>query len=453
MDRLTYVHFIGIGGISMSAIAKVLLHNGIKVSGSDMNRSRMTDELESLGATVFIGQSADNISNPDVVVYTAAIKDDNPELSKAKELGIKTVTRAEMLGNIMKNYKRAISVAGTHGKTTATSMMTYVLMKAMLDPTVMVGGELDIIDGNFKIGKSEYFLTESCEYCRSFLSFSPTVGLILNVEEDHLDYYKDIEDIKSAFSDFAALIPADGVLVVCAEGENSLDCLGKASAKPITYGFEKGDYRPCNLTFDDFGYPTFDIFKDGEKIDTLTLNVVGRHNVLNATGVYAASVAMGISPDAIRDGLQSYSGTKRRFEKKGYCNGALIIDDYAHHPTEIAATFASVKKIKHNTVWCIFQPHTYTRTKALFDDFAKVLSGVDRVIVTDIYAAREKDTGVVSSAQLADAIPDSKYISTFEEIADYIKKVACRGDIIITMGAGNVVDIGDMIKDKEEGQL
>lgn len=447
MDNLSYVHFIGIGGISMSAIAKVLLNNGVKVSGSDSGSSKLTLELADLGAEIFAGHDAANITNPDLVVYTAAIKDSNPELQRARELGIPAIARAEMLGRIMKNYKKAISVAGTHGKTTTTSMMTYVLMKAMTDPTVMVGGELDIIDGNFRIGNSEYFLTESCEYCRSFLSFFPTVAIILNVEEDHLDYYKDIDDIKSAFRDFVALVPSDGILVACADSANTMDCISDSASKPITYGFNDGDYRPENLTFDDFGYPTFDICKDGIKLDTLTLGVVGRHNVLNATAVYAAALAMGLPSEAICEGLCAYSGTKRRFEKKGTCNGALIIDDYAHHPTEIEATFASIKKIKHNTVWCIFQPHTYTRTKALFDDFVSVLSRVDRVIFTDIYAAREKDTGEVSSKQLADAIDGSKYISSFDEIAKYIKSVAGRGDIIVTMGAGNVVEIGDMIKD------
>lgn len=431
----------------MSAIAKVMLHRGIKVSGSDFSGGASCEELKKLGADVVIGHSADNIKNPDLVVYTAAISKDNPELMRARELGIETIARAEMLGRIMKDYKKAISIAGTHGKTTTTSMMSYVLMKAFLDPTIMVGGELDIINGNFRIGNSEYFLTESCEYCRSFLQFFPTVAIILNVEEDHLDYYKDLDDIKSAFRDFVDLLPSDGILVTCAEDSDALDCVKNAKCAPITYGFDKGDYRAKNITFDDFGYPTFDVYKDDEKLTTLTLNVVGRHNVLNATSVLAASLAMGIDLKYIKEGLESYHGTKRRFEKKGYCNGALIVDDYAHHPTEILAAFDSVKKIKHNTVWCIFQPHTYTRTKALFDDFVKVLSRVDRVILTDIYAAREKDTGLVSSKDLAEKIPDSKYIADFNDIAEYIKKVACKGDIIITMGAGNVVNIGDLIKD------
>ena len=447
MDKLNHVHFIGIGGVSMSAIAKVLLNNKIKVTGSDFSGGKSTDELIALGADIAIGHSENNITNPDLVVYTAAISDDNPELVCARQKGIQTISRAKMLGMIMKNYKKAISVAGTHGKTTATSMMSYVLMKAELDPTIMVGGELDILGGNFRMGNSEYFLTESCEYCRSFLEFSPTVGIILNVEEDHLDYYKDIEDIKSAFSDFVRLIPKDGILVACAEDAEAVECASNGSCTPITYGFEKGDYRACNIIFDDFGYPSFDIYKDDVKMISLSLNVVGRHNILNATAVFAASVAMGIDPDTIKSGLEGFTGTKRRFEKKGYCNGALIIDDYAHHPTEIAATFDAVKKIKHNTVWCIFQPHTYTRTKALFNDFAKVLSRVDRVILTDIYAAREVDTGIVSSKDLAKEIPDCKYIKDFTEIADFIKKATCRGDIIITMGAGNVVNIADMIKD------
>ena len=429
----------------MSAIAKVLLGEGIKVSGSDNMQSKATLELEALGAEIFIGQCAENIKNPDLVVYTAAIKENNPELMKAKELGIETVTRAVMLGRIMQNYKKAISVAGTHGKTTTTSMMAYVLMKASLDPTVMVGGELDIIDGNFRMGRSEYFLTESCEYCRSFLSFFPTVVIILNVEEDHLDYYKDLGDIKDAFSDFASLIPEDGVLVTLADSQNVEDCLSKAKAKPITYGIEDGEYRACNITFDDFGYPSFDICHSGKKLASLTLGVVGRHNVLNATAVFAASVAMGIDIESIKTGLEAYKGTKRRFERKGTCNGALIIDDYAHHPTEIEATFASVKKIKHNTVWCVFQPHTYTRTKSLFDDFAKVLSNVDRVILTDIYAAREKDPGDINSEMLSEKIPDSRYMSDFDEIANFLKNTAQKGDIIITMGAGDVVKIGEMI--------
>jgi len=429
----------------MSAIAKVLLHNGVRVSGSDANVSKNTMELESLGTTIFPSHSAENIKNPDLVVYTAAIHDDNPELMKARENSIETITRAEMLGRIMKNYSRAISVAGTHGKTTATSMFSYVLVKACLDPTVMVGGDLDIINGNFRQGKSEYFITESCEYCRSFLSFFPTVAVILNVDSDHLDYYKDLDDIKDAFRDFISIVPEDGVVVVCADCENTMDCLGKSKATPVTYGIANGEYRATNITFDDFGYPTFDIEKNGETLVTLNLSVVGRHNVLNATAIYAASDNMGIDKKYIKEGLEAFTGTKRRFEKKGFVNDALVIDDYAHHPSEIEATLKAVKQMKHNNSWCIFQPHTYTRTKALFNDFAKVLSGFDKVIVTDIYAAREKDTGIVSAKDLGDAIDNAIYIKDFDEIANYIRTNAKKGDIVITMGAGNVVNIGEML--------
>ena len=447
MDKLNHVHFIGIGGVSMSGIAKILLHRGIKVSGSDFAMGKSTEELISLGADVTIGHSADNIKNPDLVVYTAAISKDNPELMQARSKGIETISRAEMLGRIMKNYKKAISVAGTHGKTTTTSMMSHVLIKACLDPTIMVGGDLNIINGNLRIGKGDYFITESCEYCRSFLSFFPTVGIILNVEEDHLDYYKDIDDIKSAFSDFVRLIPKDGTLVVCADDTNALECASFALCTPITYGLYDGKYRAKNIMFDDFGYPGFDVYNKEEKIMSLKLNVAGKHNILNALSVVAASLEMGIDTEHIKSGLESFTGTKRRFEKKGYYNGALIIDDYAHHPTEIDSAFDCVNKIKHNNVWCVFQPHTYTRTLALFEDFVKVLSKIDNLIIADIYAAREKDTGLVSSKDLADKIPGALYMQSFEDIADFIKKSACKGDIIITIGAGNVYEIGDMIKE------
>ncbi len=448
MDRLNYVHFIGIGGVSMSAIAKVLIHNGIKVSGSDNSITKATKELEALGASLFYSHSEENIQNPDLVVYTAAIKEENPELKKAKESGIKTITRAEMLGEIMKSYSHAISIAGTHGKTTATSMFTYVLMKACLDPTVMVGGELDIIDGNFRQGKSGYFITESCEYCRSFLSFFPRVAVVLNVDIDHLDYYSGLEDIKDAFTDFISLVPHDGIVVVCGDCKNTMDCLSKAKAKPITYGIENGEYRATNISYDDFGYPTFDIERNGEKLVNLTLSVVGSHNVLNAVAIFTASVNMGIDIKYIKEGLEAFTGTKRRFEKKGYVNGALVIDDYAHHPAEIDATLKAVKKINHNKNWCIFQPHTYTRTKTLFDDFSKVLSGFDNVIITDIYAAREKDTGLVSAKQLSDTIDNAIYIKDFEQIAKHIKENVQKGDVVITMGAGNVVDICKIIVDE-----
>lgn len=440
-----FVHFIGIGGVSMSGIAKILINNGIKVSGSDISESDSVLELRSLGADVKIGHKAENITCQDVVVYTSAVHDDNPEIIAAKEKGIKLIDRATMLGYIMKDFKTAISVAGTHGKTTATSMFAYILLDAQTDPTVMVGGTLDGISGNLRIGNSGYFITETCEYMRNFLKFFPTVAVILNVEEDHLDYYKDIDDIVDAFSSFCNLVPEDGLIVINKENANCIKSAIGAKAKVYTFGFEDADYTAKNITFTDYGYPCFDIFEGDIKRFHLELSVVGIHNVLNATACALAASKMGIGDDAIKSGLERFTGTKRRFEKKGFVNGALVIDDYAHHPTEITATINALKNVNHKSEWCIFQPHTYTRTISLIDDFAKALSAVEHVIITDIFAAREKDTGIVHAKDLADKIPGAVYIKEFNDIADYIKANAKEGDVVLTMGAGNVCNIDALI--------
>lgn len=438
-----YVHFIGIGGISMSGIAKILLNNGIKVSGSDISESDSVKELRDLGAIVNIGHSADNIQGQDMVVYTSAVHDDNPEIVAAKEKGIKLIDRATMLGIIMKNYKNAISVAGTHGKTTATSMLAYVLLAAEMDPTIMVGGKLDGIDGNLRIGKSDCFITETCEYMRNFLKFFPTVAVILNVEEDHLDYYKDINDIIDAFQSFCGLVPEDGFIVVNNESDNALKSAEDAKAKVYTFGFDGADFSAENITYSSYGYPSFDIYSGSELIGHLELNVVGIHNVLNATACALAASKLGIGFDMIKKGLEAFTGTKRRFEKKGFVNGALVIDDYAHHPTEIEATLKALGNVNHTSEWCIFQPHTYTRTISLMDDFAKALSMAGNVIITDIYAAREKDTGIVHAKDLADKIDNAVYIKDFKDIEQYILEHAAEGDVVLTMGAGDVYKIGE----------
>lgn len=438
-----YVHFIGIGGISMSGIAKILLNNGIKVSGSDISESDSVKELRDLGAIVNIGHSADNIQGQDMVVYTSAVHDDNPEIVAAKEKGIKLIDRATMLGIIMKNYKNAVSVAGTHGKTTATSMLAYVLLAAEMDPTIMVGGKLDGIDGNLRIGESDCFITETCEYMRNFLKFFPTVAVILNVEEDHLDYYKDINDIIDAFQSFCALVPEDGFIVVNNESDNALKSAEDAKAKVYTFGFDGADFSAENITYSSYGYPSFDIYSGSELIGHLELNVVGIHNVLNATACALAASKLGIGFDMIKKGLEAFTGTKRRFEKKGFVNGALVIDDYAHHPTEIEATLKALANVNHTSEWCIFQPHTYTRTISLMDDFAKALSMAGNVIITDIYAAREKDTGIVHAKDLADKIDNAVYIKDFKDIEQYILEHAAEGDVVLTMGAGDVYKIGE----------
>ncbi|MEG0370938.1 MAG: UDP-N-acetylmuramate--L-alanine ligase [Clostridium sp.] len=441
------VHFIGIGGISMSGLAQVLLSNGYKVSGSDRDSSPLTDNLKSLGATIYIGHVGTNVTDSDLVVYTAAIGNDNPELLMANELSIPTMDRAEFLGSIMKGYSKGIAVSGTHGKTTVTSMVSIMLLHAKLDPTVMVGGVLDAINGNVKVGKSDYFVTEACEYKRSFLKFNPTVGIILNIDADHLDYYKDISEIEDTFVDFAKLIPSTGLLIGCGDDERVVSTFNRTSCPKILYGIDNGDILASNITFDPQGLPSFDVSNHGEYIGRFNLSVPGRHNVLNSLSAIALGLFLGIEVSVISEGLTLFHGTHRRFEKKGKKDGIEVIDDYAHHPAEIKATIEAVKNYPHKKVFCIFQPHTYTRTITLFDEFADSFKGLDNLILTDIYAAREKDTGIVNSKMLSDAVNKNgvncTYIKDFTQILSHLKGQLKSGDLLVTMGAGDVYKIGE----------
>ena len=443
------VHFIGIGGISMSGLAEILLGRGVFVSGSDITESNITNRLKSLGAEIYIGQRASNIKPCDLIVYTAAIKEDNEEFAAARASGIKMVTRAKMLGEIMRAYKYAVAVSGTHGKTSTTSMVTHIMLKADTDPTVSIGGELPAIGGNIRVGKSDYFVCEACEYCESFLNFYPYIGIILNVDEDHLDYYKGINHIIRAFGGFAALPPKSGALVINSDDTNTLQAAKNANAKVITCSKEnKGaDYYAGEIEFDNGGFASYTLYERGKLLGIINLSVAGEHNILNSLCAIAATRYLGLSFAAIKAGVESFSGVDRRFQRKGeVCGGAQLIDDYAHHPTEIAATLKTALRLCTGTVWCVFQPHTYTRTKALYNEFVKVLS-VDGVcpVLLDIYAAREKDTGLVSSAQLSDDIHGSVYMPDFESCADYLRKNVKRGDIVLTMGAGTVYRVGDIL--------
>lgn len=441
------IHFIGIGGISMSGLAEILLSRGYKVSGSDRNASPLTDKLESLGAKIYIGHSADNIQDTDVVVYTAAIPESNPEIQKSKELSLTLMDRAEFLGHIMKEYKKGISVSGTHGKTTVTSMISTMLLHGNLDPTIMVGGVLDNIGGNVKTGNSEYFITEACEYKRSFLKFKPSIGIILNIDADHLDYYKDIDEIEDTFSDFSKLIPNDGLLIGCADDFRVKRVVENANCPKILYGIENGDVRATNLEFDSNGLPSFDVYNRDVFVGNFILSVPGRHNVQNALSAISLGIYLNLNIDVIKEGLLKFRGTHRRFEKKGFKNGVEVIDDYAHHPVEIKATIEAVKNYPHKNAYFVFQPHTYTRTITLFDEFAKSFQGLKNIILTDIYAAREKDKGIVSSKMLADEVTKKGtkclYIKDFEDILEYIKENIQEGDLLITMGAGDVYKIGE----------
>ena len=448
-DQPEHIHFIGIGGISMSGLAEILLGAGFQISGSDSKPSSLTNHLEELGAKVFYGQCAENISDTyHCVVYTAAIHPDNPEYARCVELNLPMLSRAELLGQIMKNYKTAIAVSGTHGKTTTTSMFSSVLLAADTDPTISVGGILEAIGGNIRVGKSQNFITEACEYTNSFLSFYPTLSIILNIEEDHMDFFKDLEDIMNSFRRFAQRLPKDGILIINKEIKDYEKVTEGLECKVITYGMDPScTYHAENITFNAQGYGEFDVMHHHANLGHITLSVPGMHNVSNALAVIAASRKLGISMECIQAGLLGFGGANRRFQYKGNLNGVTIIDDYAHHPTEIRTTLEAAKNYPHREIWCVFQPHTYTRTKAFFKEFAQSLSLADHVVLADIYAARETDTLGMSSELLQKEIAalgaDSYYFPSFAEIEEFLKSHCIHGDLLITMGAGDVVNIGE----------
>lgn len=449
-----HVHFIGIGGISMSGLAEVLLGENFTISGSDAKESPLTKALEAKGVTVYYGQRASNISdNVEVVVYTAAIHPDNPEFACAKEKGLPMLTRAELLGQIMRNYETAIAVSGTHGKTTTTSMISHILLEGKCDPTISVGGILPAIGGNIRVGESETFVTEACEYTNSFLSFFPTIGIILNIDADHLDFFKDIDDIRHSFRRFAQLLPADGTLIINADTPKYEEIIKDLSCKIITYSLEKdADYRACDITYDKYGHASFTAMKNGVKAGSYYLKVPGIHNVSNALAAIALGHLLGLSEEVIIRGLGSFTGTDRRFQYKGEVGGVTIIDDYAHHPTEIEATLHAARNYPHKKTWCVFQPHTYTRTKALLPEFAKALTLADHVVLADIYAARETDNLGISSENLQKCIQElgtpCEYFPTFDEIENFLLSNCEAGDLLITMGAGDVVTIGEQLLGK-----
>ncbi|HBN56976.1 MAG TPA: UDP-N-acetylmuramate--L-alanine ligase [Lachnospiraceae bacterium] len=445
-----HVHFIGIGGISMSGLAEILLKEGFTISGSDLRESALTRHLTALGATVFYGQKAENI-RPGIqaVVFTAAVHPDNPEYAAAKSAGIPMLSRAELLGQIMRNYRTAIAVSGTHGKTTVTSMLSSILLEAKKDPTISVGGILPEIGGNIRVGHSDTFLTEACEYTNSFLSFFPTVGLILNIEEDHMDFFKDLADIRNSFCRFAKLLPSQGLLVLNDEIPNPRQITAGTKARIVNYGFDQSaDYHTMEpVTYDDKGCASFGCWHKEHYLGDITLHVPGRHNVSNALAALAASMELGITFEDTALGLSKFHGTDRRFQYKGKVNGITIIDDYAHHPTEIAATLSAASHYPHRELWCVFQPHTYTRTKAFLSQFAQALSMADHVVLADIYAAREVNTIGISSMDLKAELEKRgkicHYFPTFEEIEKFLLKKCMHGDLLITMGAGDVLKIGE----------
>ena len=439
----------------MSGLCEILLSEGdYNILGSDNNNSELIQNLIKKGVTVYIGQNENNItSDIDLVIYTAAIKDDNPEFIKAKQLGLKMLERSEFLGNLMKAYKYPLCIAGTHGKTTTSSMVSEVFLQAKTDPTISIGGILSSINSNFKVGKKDYLVLETCEYCDTFLKFNPHSAIILNIDADHLDYFKDINQIYNSFKKFANLIKEDACLVINSDIKDYEKITENLKCNVITYGQnENSMWKAKDITFDEFGCATYKAYYNNKFMYNIKLSVVGIHNVYNSLSVCALANFYNLDKDSIEIGLNNFKGTNRRFQYKGTFNNMKIIDDYAHHPTEILATINATKSQNINKLWCVFQPHTYTRTKALLDDFAKSLLDVDNILICDIYSAREKDTGEIHAKDLVNKINElgknAIYIDSFETGKQYIEENCQKNDMLITMGAGDVYLLGEMLLNK-----
>ncbi len=456
LENVKQVHCIGIGGVGLSAIAGILLSRGYKVTGSDMSHNDKTERLISQGASIFLGHRAKNVNDADLVVYSAAITQDNPEMVRAAELGIPRASRAQILGLLMKECRNSIAISGTHGKTTTTSMISLILEKTGRDPTILVGGNLSEINGNVKIGHSEFFVTEACEYMDSFLQLKPRIEVILNIDSDHLDYFKDIEHIAQSFEKFTHLVPEDG-FILAYDANPFVSRIIKDLDNVYTFGFSPNcDYYASDINFNASGMPGFDVCRKGEKLCSLQLSIPGEHNVLNALVSAACCHLLGVETDDIARILDDFSGTQRRFDLLGEThNGIKIVDDYAHHPTEIKATLNAAENTPHNKVWCLFQPHTYTRTLALFDEFPASFEKADVVVLTKIFAAREKDVYQISAKDLIQEIKkqypkkEVYYFEDFDEMASFVYNNAEKDDMVITMGAGDIFKVGEMILEKD----
>ncbi|MCX7614608.1 MAG: UDP-N-acetylmuramate--L-alanine ligase [Clostridiales bacterium] len=440
------IHLSGIGGVSMSALAELLLSMGARVSGSDRDHSPVLEKLSALGAEIHVGHLASLVDGASVIIRTAAIHDDNPEIKRAKELSIPVLERAFAWGLIMQKYETALCISGTHGKTTTTSMASHIAIEAGLDPAVMVGGNLPIIGGGtLRRGSHRLIIAESCGYWNSFFNFYPTIAVILNIEPDHLDFFKDINEIIASFRAFAERTPKEGIIIVNADDQNAMKSVHGIDRQIVTFGLsEKADVYARNVQ-ENNGFFTFDVLIKEEKYATISLNVPGRHNMYNALACAAASYMSKIPGEAVSKGLLSFYGAGRRFERKGTLNGASIIDDYAHHPSEMKATLDAAFSMGFSRVICLFQPHTYTRTKAFLDDFARELSRCDIVYLLDIYAAREKPDGTVSSEMLASKIENAVYCPDFDTAVSLLQETASEGDLILTMGAGSVSEVPELL--------
>lgn len=457
LSKYKKIHCIGIGGIGLSAIAEVLLFGGHEVSGSDMKENDIVLKLRESGICVNIGQSEENVKDIDLIVYSSAVSEDNVEIKAAKERGIPCCSRAEVLGAIMRDYKNSIAVSGTHGKTTTTSMVSLILQNALKDPTILVGGNLGEINGNVRVGKSEYIVTEACEYRDSFLELNPYIEIILNIDSDHLDYFKDIDHIAKSFAKFAGCVPSDGTVIAFDANPFVKSIIDDLECDVITFGFnEHCDYYASEISFNAKGCPKFKVNYRGEELFEMHMSIPGEHNIANALAAIACTRKLGIETEYIIETLSAYKGTQRRFDIIGVTGtGVTLVDDYAHHPTEIKATLKAARNVEHKKLWCLFQPHTYTRTLALFDSFAESFRHADKIVIAEIYAAREKNTYNISSKKLVEEIkkqcPDKEvyFFEDFEGIAGFVLNNADRGDLVITMGAGDIYKVAEMILEKD----
>ena len=435
------IHLVGIGGVSMRPLALVLRDRGMEITGSDMNSSVSTDELIEKGITVFIGHRAENIEGADCIIRTAAAHNDNPEIAAARAAGIPVFERAQAWGVLMKEYKNAVCISGTHGKTTTTGMITHILMEAQRDPTVMIGGYLPLLHAGHRVGGGDTIIAESCEYCNSFHNFFPTVAVINNIEEDHLDFFKDLADIQASFRHFAELVPPTGRIIANGDDANTLQALKGLSF--LTFGLSEGnDVHPENMSAD---WRSFDVICSGSLYAHLELSVYGKYNAVNALSACAAAWYLGVDGETAARGIHSFGGAGRRLEYKGSCNGAKIYDDYAHHPGELKALLGAVRTMGFDRIVLAFQPHTYSRTKALFPQFIEALKLADCVVLAEIYAAREQNTVGIHSSDLAAQIPGAVCFDSLPEVAEYLRSIAQPGDIILTVGAGDIYKAGEAI--------
>lgn len=441
------IHFIGIGGSGMCPLAEILHCWGYEITGSDNNTGDNIDKLRGLGIKVTLGQKPENLEGAQIIVYTAAILKDNPELVAAKESGIPCFERAKLFGAITRRYSECIGVCGTHGKTTVTSMLTQIFVMAQKDPTAVIGGRLPLIDSHGIAGKSELMVCEACEYGAHFLDLAPDVALILNVDEDHLEFFGNLDNIIKCFRDFSLL--TSKTIIYNGDDINTVKAVEDVDRKKITFGRNTtNDYYAENISYNRGAFAEFDIVKNGEKLTRVTLKIPGEHNIVNTLGAFAAAMNAGCTSEECKRGIEAFSGAGRRFEILAQIDGITVADDYAHHPEELRVMLESVMKMGYNTVWAVFQPFTYSRTKILFDDFVRVLQIPDRCVMTEIMGSREVNTYGIYTKDLAEKIPGSVWFNTFEEIADYVLANAKSGDIILTMGCGDIYKAAKIMVNK-----